>query len=151
MQSPIIIQAKVSKCPNNWDHFRDAPQTCNQKPRTEKFRINVVEKMSNRPASGHSSLHLPLSWQSGCSPCCSVSFGQPSAGFDQLNDIDTLLHCHNRETNASNNPRYKRVHLIRSRQFQCSRTVGIEEKWRFRLSRASRLERCPCGSIVRDL
>lgn len=93
---------------------------------------------------------LLLPGQSCGPPHLSVSFGQPSTGFHQLNAVDNLFSSHDRETDTSKSPRESRVHLICSRIFQCRSTIRIGEEEACGGRRTPGLK-CRCGSVVRNL
>ena len=71
---------------------------------------------------------LLLPRQAGSPPSLHVTLGEPPAGLDELDDVQDLLDGHDGETNARDDPRPERVHLVGAGHFEGSGAVGVREE-----------------------
>lgn len=60
-------------------------------------------------------------------PFLAIHLRQPLARLHELYDVDDLLRRHYGEADASEHPRDERVHLVRARELERRRAVGIGE------------------------
>lgn len=94
----------------------------------------------------HRSCEFPLRpflRQSELSSGFDITLSQPLARFDELDNVENLLECHDGRRDTCQNPRPEAIHFVGAGHFHSIGTSRRYEKGQSRMTGAARLNRCP--------